>query len=245
MSARFQSSPRTPPGPPVRSEGYPVQAAVLSRRFARTSASRTAIISALELLMPAADGRSLSNTRSMPRRISGKFRERRRNTVNGYVAQLTAGGGPCEVEHQACATTEVGQRHASVRARRRDDIEPALGRADQAAAAAIIGVLAKDFDAAGNEPGSPCVHVTALCPERRQHAPKPGGAGARDRGADSGFFERLCKIRRNHPVAEGLCPRTPRHALARRFAGALRSRGSLAVLARTTRRPSRSMRRSS
>ena len=49
-----------------RSCRFSIQRGVSSRRLAWTRASRTATIKALELLIPAADGRSLSKTTSTP-----------------------------------------------------------------------------------------------------------------------------------------------------------------------------------
>src|SRR5262249_37065646 len=62
------------------------------------------VMSALELLRPAAQERSLANAISAPRRLPGKFCATRRATALGYTVQSPAAGDPSGTKDN-CRTT--------------------------------------------------------------------------------------------------------------------------------------------
>ncbi len=125
------------------------------------------------------------------------------------------------VEHQRRAASEVGHRQAPVCAGSGNDVESSFRSADEAAASAVVGVLAEHLDATGHVPGVPRLLVAALGRKRRQQVVESDRVSARGLSAEAGHFERACQIRRNHGGVESF------RAAARRSRAVARPRRCL------------------
>ena len=144
------------------------------------SAEATPTTSALELLSPAARGRSLSTARSVPRSAPGKLRREPPRDDRDVVrppdeARVLIGG----IDLGRVAPPRVDRAHASVRPRRGDDGKSARHGGDERSPAGVVGVLAEDLDSPRHEPR----------PARRvaRHAHEGGGRLSEERRAGLGL----------------------------------------------------------